>query len=52
VEDERRPGDGDARPRKLVGVYDRPRVRRSSRILIWVSVVVVAIVLVLMILLK
>jgi hypothetical protein len=50
--DERRPGDADARPQKLVGVYDRPRVRRSSRILLGAGVVVVAIVIVLVILLR
>jgi hypothetical protein len=50
--DERRQGDPDGRLPKAVGVYDRPRVARSSRMLIGMGVVVVAIVIVLVILLR
>jgi len=50
--DERRRDDVDARPQKLVGVYDRPRVRRSSRIMLGAGVIVVAIVIVLVVLLR
>jgi hypothetical protein len=50
--DERRPDDQGGRLPKAVGVYDRPRVRRSSRILIGAGVLVVAIVIVLVILLR
>ena len=37
---------------KAVGVYDRPRFNRSSRLLLWGGVAVVAIVFVLMVLLR
>ena len=51
--DERRAGDdGASRLPKAVGVYDRPRFRRSSRILVGAGVIVVAIVIVLVILLR
>jgi len=50
--DERRQDDQGGRLPKAVGVYDRPRVRRSSRILIGAGVLVVAIVIVLVILLR
>ena len=50
--DERRQDDSSGRLPKAVGTYDRPRVRRSSRILIGAGVVVVAIVIVLVILLR
>ena len=40
------------RSRKAVGVYDRPRVRRSIRILVAGGLAVVAILIVLMILLR
>ena len=42
---------GDKLPR-AVGVYDRPRIRRSARILIAGGITVVAILIVLVILLK
>jgi len=50
--DERRQGEEGGRLPKAVGVYDRPRVRRSSRILIGAGLVVVAIVIVLVVLLR
>jgi hypothetical protein len=50
--DERRVDDQAGRLPKAVGVYDRPRIRRSSRMLIGVGVVVVAIVIVLVVLLR
>jgi hypothetical protein len=37
---------------KAVGVYDRPRVRRSTRVLVAAGVAVVAILIVVMILLR
>jgi hypothetical protein len=43
---------GGSRLPKAVGVYDRPRVPRSSRLLILLGAVVVAIVFVVMILLR
>jgi hypothetical protein len=50
--DERPESDQAARLPKAVGVYDRPTLRRSSRILLGAGVVVVAIVIVLVILLR
>jgi hypothetical protein len=44
--------DAPNRLPRAVGVYDRPRFRRSSRILIVAGVVVVAILIVLLILLR
>ena len=37
---------------KAVGVYDRPRMRRSTRLLILVGIVVVAIMFVMLVLLR
>lgn len=48
---ERKAADGDRLP-KAVGVYDRPRVRRSTRLMIIVGIVVVAIMFVLLVLLR
>ena len=52
VKNERKSSPGGARLPKAVGVYDRPRVRRSSRLLILLGIVVVVIAFVLMILLR
>jgi hypothetical protein len=43
---------GGGRLPKAVGVYDRPRTRRSTRLLILLVIAVVAIVFVLMVLLR
>jgi hypothetical protein len=48
---ERKAADGSRLP-KAVGVYDRPRVRRSTRLMIIVGIVVVAIMFVLLVLLR
>jgi hypothetical protein len=48
---ERKAADGGRLP-KAVGVYDRPRVRRSTRLMIIVGIVVVAIMFVLLVLLR
>jgi len=48
---ERKSADGGRLP-KAVGVYDRPRVRRSTRLMIIVGIVVVAIMFVLLVLLR
>ena len=52
MNNERKSSPGGARLPKAVGVYDRPRVRRSSRLLILLGIVVVVIAFVLMILLR
>jgi len=52
VKNGRKSSAGGARLPKAVGVYDRPRVRRSSRLMILLGIAVVAIAFVLMILLR
>jgi len=47
---ERKPADDTGRLPKAVGVYDRPRVRRSTRLMIIVGIVVVAIMFVMLLL--
>jgi hypothetical protein len=51
MDDARKAASGQPLP-KAIGVYDRPKLRRSSRLLVIVGVVVVAIAFVLMILLR